>query len=130
MKNLFLLAAVGSLAACQQSEPAPEPAPTEDVSAVALAADGAPTPGQYRVTRADGTVVLEEVRDDGTYSTTVDGEVTETGRWEQKDAATYCYTSDAEGSSQICNTEVVDEDGVWRSTNPDGETSVVERVDS
>jgi hypothetical protein len=132
MKRLFALPVILALAACSQSEPAPAPEETPEAAEVAqaepLAADGLATPGMYKITAEDGTVFMENVKPDGTYEQTKDGEVVETGKWEQKDPATYCYTKDEEGAQQICNTEAIGADGVWTSTNPDGRTSTVERV--
>ena len=131
MKRILILAAVAAVAAC--AEPAePETEAVEEVAeAVAIAADGQPTAGTYLVTDAEGVAQTEVLAEDGTFTTTnAEGEVTDTGTWEQKDPNTYCYTSNAEGSEQICNTEEVGDDGVWRSTNPSGETAIVERVEA
>ena len=130
MKKFIFVAAFGAVAACSQSEPAPAPEPSEAaVETVAItAADGGPSTGMYKITLADGTVQMEDVKEDGTYVTTKDGEVVETGKWEQKAPDTYCYTRDEEGAAQICNTETVDANGVWTSTDPEGDVVTVERV--
>ncbi len=94
----------------------------------ALAADGQPAIGNYKVTTSEGEVIMEEVRADGTYVGTANGEVVETGRWEQKSPEQYCYTNDEEGAVKQCNTEEVDENGVWTSRDPEGNVSTVERV--
>ena len=133
MKRIVLVAALATVTACSQSEPAPEA--TEEAAAPApaapsLAADGGPAVGTYRVTTSDGKVVIEEVRADGTYTDTVDGEVVETGRWEQKSPEQYCYTKDEAGATQECNTEAVDADGVWTSKDSEGKVATVERVEA
>ncbi len=135
MKRIMLVAALASVAACNQSQPAPAPEAADDTAAVepaaaVMAADGQPAPGNYKITTADGEVIMEEVRPDGTYSATVDGKVVETGRWVQKSPEQYCYTEDKEGATETCNTETVDANGVWTSTGPDGKTATVERVTS
>ncbi len=135
MKRIMLVAALASVAACNQSQPAPAPEAADDTAAVepaaaVMAADGQPAPGTYKITTADGEVIMEEVRPDGTYSATVDGKVVETGRWVQKSPEQYCYTEDKEGATETCNTETVDANGVWTSTGPDGKTATVERVTS
>ena len=127
----MLVAALATVAACSQSEPAPEA--TEEAAAPApaaqpLAADGQPATGTYRVTTSEGQVVIEEVRADGTYTDTIDGEVVETGRWEQKSPEQFCFTKDEEGATQKCNTEAVDADGVWTSRDAEGKVATVERV--
>ena len=133
MKRIMLVAALATVAACSQAEPAPEA--TEEAAAPApaapsLAADGGPATGTYRVNTSDGKVVIEEVRADGTYVDTIDGEVVETGRWEQKSPEQFCFTKDEEGATQKCNTEAVDAAGVWTSTDSDGKVATVERVEA
>lgn len=137
MRMLLILASSLAIAGCSQAEDE-EPAPVVETSTPEptepLAADGNPAPGLYRITLEDGTVFTEDVRADGTYvQTDADGEVVETGTWEQKSPQQYCYTVDEEyreaeePEGQQCNTEGIGEDGVWFSTNPEGETSTVER---
>ena len=99
MRRFLLVAALAAVAACSQSEPAPEV--TEEAAASVtqpLAADGQPTVGNYRITTSEGEVIMEDVRADGTYVATVDGEIVETGRWDQKSPEQYCYTKDEEGA--------------------------------
>ena len=103
MKNIILVAALATLAGCSNSDPAPEATPEATAEAVAptvatTAADGGPSTGTFQVTDADGTMVMEEVKADGTYVSTQDGTVVETGKWEQKAPGTYCYTKDEEGA--------------------------------
>ena len=77
----------------------------------------------------------EELKPDGTYiQTDADGTVVETGRWVQKSPQDYCWTVDEQyreeddTGAEKCNTEAVSADGVWTSTNADGETATVERM--
>lgn len=135
MKRIMLVAALAAVTACSQSEPAPEPteeaaAPAPEAEAELLAADGQPATGTYKVTTADGEVVMEEVRADGTYVATIDGEVVETGSWVQKSPEQYCYTTDEEGATEQCNAEAIDANGVWTSTDPEGNVATVERVET
>ena len=140
MRKLILAASAAILAGCSQAakeevvdEPVEETAMAEESG---IAADGQPTAGMYRVTTSDGTVYDEDLRSDGTYTQSLNGEVVETGRWEQKSPSQYCYTVDEAyvdedtPAGEQCNTEQIGEDGVWTSTNPAGETAVVERVES
>lgn len=133
MKRIVLVTVIAAVAACSPAETTSEPEATEDVAAApaaeVLAADGQPTAGMYKITAADGTVFMEEVKADGTYvQTGADGNVVETGKWVQKSPEQYCYTNDEEGAVEECNTEMVDEAGVWTSRNPEGEVATVERV--
>ena len=88
-----------------------------------------------RVTTEGGDVFTEELKPDGTYiQTDADGTVVETGRWVQKSPQDYCWTVDeqyreeGDTGAEKCNTEAVGADGVWTSTNADGETATVERM--
>lgn len=135
MKRLMLVAALATLAACQQ-EAAPSPEATADTAAAPaaaapVAADGKPSAGTYQVTTSDGKVFTEEVKADGTYvQTDKDGKVVETGKWVQKSPTEYCTTKDEEGAQEKCNTEGIDAKGVWTSTGPDGKTATVVRVEA
>lgn len=139
MKKLICVASALALAACSQAEEseaveAVETTAAEEIGPVG--ADGNPTPGMYRVTTQSGEVYMEEVKADGTYVTTKDGEVTETGTWSQPSPDQYCTTVDEayidedDDGSEKCNSEQIGEDGVWTSVNADGETAIVERVES
>lgn len=133
MKRLIIAAAVVALAGCNSEAPAPEATATAEATTAAaapMAADGKPTPGNFKITTADGKVVMEEVKADGTYVDTMDGKVVETGRWVQKSPTEYCYTKDGEGAKEVCNTEGVDAKGVWTSTNSEGKTATVERIET
>ncbi|MDZ4306627.1 hypothetical protein [Allopontixanthobacter sp.] len=133
MRKILMLSAIAVLAACSPAETTDEAeAPAEVVEApvAVTAADGGPSAGTYKITSADGKVTMEEVRADGTYTSTTEGEAPKTGTWEQKSPETYCTTEDAEGAVQKCHTETVGEDGVWTSTDPEGEVVTVERVEA
>ncbi|HCF24529.1 MULTISPECIES: hypothetical protein [unclassified Novosphingobium] len=133
MKKLVLFAALAALSACSKPEPAPEPAASEaaeasDAAAVNIAADGKSSVGKFKITSHDGKVYIEEDKADGTYVTTQDGKVVETGKWEQKSPGTFCFIKDGKDAKQVCNQEKV-ENGVWTTTNAKGEVSKVERVE-
>ena len=134
MKKLMIFAALASVTACSK----PAPAPTEEATEAAAetpaaspaantAADGKPSAGKYKISSHDGKVYMEEDKADGTYVTTLDGKVVDTGKWEQKDPGTFCFTKDAKDAKQECNVEKV-EAGKWTTTNAKGEVSTVERV--
>lgn len=134
MKRVLFVALMASVAACSQPAPAPEAeATTAEASPAAaaesLAADGKPSFGKFKVTRADGTVITDDVRADGTYVTTLADGKTETGKWEQKGPNLYCATGDKAGAKQKCYEEKVDDKGVYTSKDPEtGEVSTVVRL--
>ena len=152
MKKLVLFAAFATLAACSKPEAAPAVNASEPASAAAaatasatasadaataanaqpaapiLAADGKPSVGKFKITAADGKVYMEEAKPDGTYVETLDGKVTESGKWVQKSPETYCTTKDEAGAKERCGTEKVDAKGVWTSVNSDGKTVTIVRV--
>ena len=132
MKKIILVAALATITACNQSEAPAEPAATEEAAPAAdfvPAADGGPGYGKFRIIHADGTVHTEDVREDGTYTSTLPDGTTETGRWVQKPGE-YCTTSDEEGATENCYPEKIDESGKWVSTDTKtGETVTVERVE-
>lgn len=137
MKKLMMIAALASVTACSKPEATPTEAATEATAATPaattaenIAADGKPSVGKFKITSHDGKVYMEEDKADGTYVGTLDGKVTETGKWEQKDRGTFCFTKDtkdAKDAKQECNAEKV-EAGKWTTTNAKGEVSIVERV--
>ncbi|MBX7482426.1 hypothetical protein [Qipengyuania qiaonensis] len=140
MKKLILLATATVLAGCSQAaEKEPMAEATETTAAepaMVMAADGEPAPGMYRITTGEGEVFTEEVKPDGTYvQTDAEGNVIETGQWEQKSPEQYCtivdeqYREQGDAGEQKCNTEGIGEDGVWTSTNAEGQTATVERVE-
>jgi len=131
MKKFAFIAVLGALAACTPEAETPTESAVEDTAAVITAADGGTPYGTFRITESDGKVFMEDIREDGTWtSTAADGAVT-TGTWEQKSANLYCTTKDEEGAKQVCHEETIDENGVWTSTNPDDGTVVtVERVEA
>ena len=141
MKNLSCVAALSVAAAgCSQETAEPETEATMAAEAPAtpemvMAADGQPTPGMYRITAEDGSILMEDLKADGTFvETTEAGEVTQTGRWVQKSPEQFCttideqYVSEESPGGEQCHTEAVDADGTCTSTNPRGETVTVERV--
>lgn len=132
MKKIVVIAALAALSACSKPAEAPATdagATSEAAAPATVAADGKPSVGKFKVTMANGDVIVEEVKADGTYSTTdKDGKVIETGKWEQKSPAQYCQTKDAKDAVQECNEEKV-ENGVYTSKNSKGEVATVERIE-
>lgn len=130
MRKLIAVAALAVVAACSQEAATEADAPEEvaEAPAAAMAADGGTPYGSFKVTLADGSVLTEEVHEDGTYiSTSASGEQRK-GTWVQK-GDQYCTTSNDEGATERCHTESINDEGVWISTDPDGETATIQRVE-
>jgi len=129
MKRFSVIVAV-VVALCGCGDGANEPAADAPKSAT-LAADGKPSAGHYRATDAEGDVLFEQLRPDGTYRFADRSGVTlEEGRWEQKSPALLCFTADRETADEICYREEIGPDGVWRSTDPNtGAIAEIERVE-
>lgn len=133
MKRIILVAVLAGVAACSKPAPTPEAAAestTEAAPAAAaepVAADGKSSVGTFKVTTDKG-VFMEEDKADGTYVSTKDGKVTETGKWVQKSPSEFCYTKDEKDAKEVCNTEQVDAKGAWTSKNPEGKVATIERV--
>jgi len=122
MKKLLLIAPLALIAACSQSEPAPEP--TEEAAPAAdlgLEVDGKPNVGTYEVTEADGSVGTYVAAPDGTYTYTK-GEEVITGTWASSAPGKWCETP--EGEAEMCFTESIDENGVWSSVLDSDPTQV------
>jgi hypothetical protein len=130
MKKLLVIAAFAAVSACSKPAPAPEAeaSAAPEAAATNIAADGKSSVGKFKVTSAKGEVVMVDVKADGTYATTKDDKVVETGKWEQKSPAQYCYTKDEKDAVQQCDEEKV-ENGVYTSKNPKGEVSTIERIE-
>lgn len=127
------LSALSALAACSPAETSDDvaaPVEVADEAIISTAADGGPSIGMFKITSAEGKVAMEDIRADGTYTSTTEGEEPETGTWEQKSPESFCSTPDKADAAQKCYTESVDDAGIWTSTDPDdGSTSTVERVE-
>lgn len=133
----MLVAAIAALSACSKQEAPPTADATSEAAATdaaaaatsATAADGKSAAGTYKVTSSDGKVFTEVDKPDGSYETTQDGKVVETGKWVQRSPAQFCFTKDEPNPKERCTSEKVDEKGVWTSVNPEGKTSTVVRVE-
>ena len=135
MKKIILITALAALAACSKQADAPVAVVTEaatagpDAAAAApMAADGKPSAGTYKITTSEGKVFTEVDNPDGTYTSSQDGKVVETGKWVQKSPGQFCYTKEEPNPKERCGTEKVDEKGVWTSVNSEGKVSTVVRI--
>lgn len=128
LNGLAMLAACGAETGVQVDDaPVSNPAELE----ASLAADGQPAEGFYRAVDETGFVLIEELRNDGTYVfTDADGKLIEEGTYVQKTPQLPCFTPKAEGAVEKCHLDEIGEDGVWRTTDPDtGIVSVIERIE-
>ena len=112
MKKWIGLVGIATLAACQQAEaPAEEEAATE-----AAAPEAASIVGTYEETNADGKVVTTAINEDGTYTESIDGAVTESGTWTQADGQD-CFDPEGDEAPTRCfTTSEMAEDGTFTAT--------------
>ena len=134
MKKIALLTLPFCLAACEgQENSAAEETPDVSVTdaGMSMAADGAPPAGMYRAVGDDGSVLIEDLREDGTYTfSDEEGAVIEEGAYIQKSPTIICFTANTQGAVEICYADAIGDDGVWRTTDPNtGVVSVIERID-
>lgn len=132
MKRFVLVSTMLIVSACGQAEVLDNPveAVVEEAMPM-LAADGKPAPGRYRAVDETGFVLIEELREDGTYLfTDGDGNLVEEGTYVQKTPQLPCFTPNTDRAVEKCYNDELGEDGVWRTTDPDtGVVAVIERVD-
>lgn len=132
MKNFAIIAAVGMVAACSQSE-APAPEPTEEAAAAPLAIDGGPLAGSYASTDADGNTAVWTLAEDGTFTLAAEGVDPVTGTYTNtpKDdgTATFCADPEGDDAGETCYAiSAPGEDGSWTATDPDGKVQTVKRA--
>ena len=77
-------------------------APGGAVSTQFAAADGGTVHGAFRVVDPEGEISIETINQDGTLAIAYADGSTETGRWQQKGAGTFCVTMDYEGATEAC----------------------------
>ncbi|TNE32181.1 MAG: hypothetical protein EP350_06340 [Alphaproteobacteria bacterium] len=116
MKKWIALLGVAALAACQQAE-----APAEDEATTEAATPEAPSiAGTYEETNAEGKVVTTSINEDGTYTESIDGAVTESGTWSQADGQD-CFDPEGDEAPTRCfSTSEMAEDGTFTATPVDG----------
>jgi hypothetical protein len=116
MKKLIAIAGIATLAACNQSEPAPEPVETEAAAPV----EQMSLVGVYEETTEDGKTLVTTINEDGTYTESIDGEVTESGTWTQVDGQD-CFDPEGDEAPTRCfTTSEMAEDGTFTATPADG----------
>jgi len=129
MKKIIALAGAFALAACggaETEEPMEADAPEE-------ATEAAPTAemaGTYSRTDEEGVVRSTTMNEDGTWSSTEDGEPSGSGTWTTDTENGTCFTdADSEEEARCFITGELAEDGTMEVTNPDGETYTVTKAE-
>ncbi|UVI38966.1 hypothetical protein [Qipengyuania spongiae] len=128
MRSLILVTASCSLlAACgNPAEEADDPIVAETPVAPTNAVDG--MAGTYEVVMADGTVVSQTLRADGTYSDVAEGEVVETGSW-RADGSRLCYDPEGDEPEQCFAGGQIAADGSFQTRDDQGNVvSTVRRI--
>jgi len=127
MKKIAIACTLGVLAACSQTETAPEPEATEATTAAAETERYKLEPGTFEYTRSDGTSGINTMAEDGTYSNARTGGTVETGKWAEEGDLS-CLTPD-DGSAKRCYTFTQpDAEGNFTGTTPEGVTVEVRKI--
>ena len=133
MKKLVLVAGLSvALAACgDNAAPTEEPAATDAAAPAETVAEGAAETASRDVPTgtfeymSDGDMTVTEVKPDGTYTDSKEGEVIESGTWKQDAEGRACFTEttppEGEESKTVCfTTGETQPDGSFTATPDDG----------
>ncbi|MXO59562.1 hypothetical protein GRI89_08410 [Altererythrobacter salegens] len=123
MKKIAMIAGLGLLAACSQSEPAPEP--TETAKAPM---PGAEWVGTYTEAGDNGATVTTVISADGSYTEGDGAEMNEAGKWSM-DGENVCFDPDGDGADQQKRCYSVtkpDESGKFTATEVGGDGRSIE----
>ena len=104
MRAFLALAAVMALAACGSKTDEDSAVVTTESEASTAAIDTVtPTAmaGTYEVTLPDGSVTLQTLSADGTYTDRIDGEIVDQGTWRQQ-GDQLCYAPEGEAANEQC----------------------------
>jgi len=114
------LAAIG-VAACSNTAPDESPSEAEALTV---------SVGSYTITGADGSRTMAVLNDNGTYTDTVNGVVSNTGTWENKADGSTCFTRAEESDSKpVCYTlSDPAEDGSFTATPDEGDPVRVKKI--
>ena len=125
MRKILPIAALATLAACGQSKADDtQQAAAEPPAATAPHSNAGP--GTFVRTAADGTMTVLRLQPDGTSSTWVAGNETETGKWAVKNDHT-CYVPD--GGKERCTSDgPIQPDGRFRVTPAEGDPYTLQKT--
>ncbi len=119
MKKIVLLAGLFALAACSGEAEAP----VAEAEEAAVAYPGGA--GTYTRANAEGETVSTVITADGTFTTSLNGEETNTGTV-TTEGATICFDWEAnEGEPECWANQPMRADGSFETTDPEGMTHVI-----
>jgi hypothetical protein len=124
MKIILPIAALAMLAACGQSASGDEQ--TKKAAAAPAGPHSNAGPGTFIMTSADGTMTTAFLKDDGTYTNWVAGEMKEAGKWSIENNKT-CFTPD-KGEKRCSSDGPIGPDGTWTSTPDTGAPYTVRKT--
>jgi hypothetical protein len=111
MREILPIVALAALVACGQAKSNDEAAQTP------AAPHSNAQAGTFMRTNADGSLLTEILKDDGSYTYWAGGAMTESGKWAVKDNKT-CFTPE-DGTERCATDGAVGSDGTFTET-PDG----------
>lgn len=114
MKILIPIAALATLAACNQSAPAADKAQVAQAGPHSNAA-----PGTYTEHRADHSMVITHLDADGSYTNWVAGAMTESGKWAVENNKT-CFHPTGDGKVRCGSDGPMGSDGTYTVTPDEG----------
>ena len=122
MKLIAIVLVATALAACSNNA-APEQSPSEAATIKVSA-------GSYDITQADGSRLISVLNANGTYTDTVNGAVTESGTWADKDDGATCFTptDDSDAKAQCYTFSAPAEDGSFTATPSEGDPIKVKKI--
>lgn len=127
MRTILLATALLTLGACQKAE-APAPAPEETAAAAPSGTASGSIAGTYEETGADGKTVTTVIKEDGSYTESIEGNVTESGTWSSKDGKD-CFDPEGDTAPTRCfTTSEMAPDGTFTATPEKGEPITVKKV--
>lgn len=121
MKRLVLVAMLaGALAACGDAAEEADDTATAETAEATPEATATSSAGTYEF-ELDGKATVAVLNPDGTYTDTQDGEVTESGTWEDRDDGKTCFDSEGGDDTVVCYTvSEAAEDGTQVATPDNG----------
>jgi len=125
MRAITALVGALALVACAQEaqdEPAVDEAAAEQLAATTF--DGGPVAGNYISTSADGLIITQVLRDDGTYTNSQEGAEDVSGSYVVDGDNRICFTDDGSQEARCYLPSNLAEDGTWTATREGDETEI------